>query len=203
MVGEKWNHRRCRRQYVALEHGTCLHSCRVGDISSRCFTFASMGLGNLFWPLICSLPRHHDLWSVDVKYCQVHCRAVHVFKRSWPLQISTFLCFSYGPNSQQNVMFLCLVSMMWESLWPTFDQGHFLSTSTHYPGSWSRDSLWYLGACMPQWQVRRIRREVYIIGLRSNDSAGVRRQLIYSHAVDCTCSTLKTIFIIGGFSRFC
>ena len=23
------------RQYVALEHGTCLHSCRVGDISSR------------------------------------------------------------------------------------------------------------------------------------------------------------------------
>ena len=38
MVGEKWNHRRCRRQYVALEHGTCLHSCRVGDISSRCFT---------------------------------------------------------------------------------------------------------------------------------------------------------------------
>ena len=28
----------------------------------------------------------------------------------------------------------CLVSMMWE-LWPTFDQGHFLSTSAHYPGS--------------------------------------------------------------------
>ena len=37
MVGEKWNHRRCCRQYVALEHGTCLHSCRVGDISSRFF----------------------------------------------------------------------------------------------------------------------------------------------------------------------
>ena len=56
---------------------------------------------------------------------------------------------------------------------------------------------------MPQWQVRRIRREVHIIGLRSNDSAGVRRQLIYSHAVDCTCSTLRTIVIIGGFSRVC
>ena len=56
---------------------------------------------------------------------------------------------------------------------------------------------------MPQWQVRRIRREVYIIGLRSNDSAGVRRQLIYSHAVDCTCSTLRTIVIIGGYSRVC
>ena len=63
--------------------------------------FASMGLGNLFWPLICSLPRHHDLWSVDVKYCQVHCRAVYMFKRSWPLRISTFLWFSYDPDSQQ------------------------------------------------------------------------------------------------------
>jgi len=167
------------------------------------FHFAPMGVGNLFCPLICSLPRRHDLWFVDVKYCRIHCRAVHVFKRSWPLQISTFLCFSYDPDSQQNIMFLCLVSMMWESLWPTFDQGHFLSTSTHYPGSWSRDSWWYLGACMPQWQVRRIRREVFIIGLRSNDSAGVRRQLIYSHAVDCTCSTLRTIVIIGGFSRVC
>ena len=40
-----------------------------------------------------------------------------------------------------NIMFLCLASMMWETLWPTFDQGHFLSTSAHYPGSWSRDSL--------------------------------------------------------------
>ena len=100
-------------------------------------------------------------------------------------------------------MFLYLVLMMWETLWPTFDQGHFLSTSAHYPGSWSRDSLWYLGACMPQWQVRRIRREVFIIGLRLSDSAGVRRQLIYSHAVDCTSSTLRTIVIIGGSSRVC
>ena len=30
--------------------------------------------------------------------------------------------------------YLCLVSMMWEALWPTFDQGHLLSTSAHYPG---------------------------------------------------------------------
>ena len=35
--------------------------------------------------------------------------------------------------------------------------------------------FWYLGACMPQWQVLRIRREVFIIGLRSSDSTGVRR----------------------------
>ena len=49
------------------------------------------------------------------------------------------------------IMFLCLMSMMWETLWPTFNQGHFLLTSAHYPGSWSRDSLlvpWSLHASM-------------------------------------------------------
>ena len=60
-----------------------------------------------------------------------------------------------------------------------------------------------LGACMPQWQVLRVRREVFIIGLRSNDSTGVRLQLINSHAVDCTYSTLRAIVIIGGTSRVC
>ena len=57
------------------------------------------------------------------------------------------LC-KYQPSSDshlilihKNIMFLCLVSMMWETLWPTFDQGHFLSISTYYLGSWSRDSL--------------------------------------------------------------
>ena len=35
------------RKYVALEHGTYLHSCRVGDISS-CLLIASVGLGNPF-----------------------------------------------------------------------------------------------------------------------------------------------------------
>jgi len=34
----------------------------------------------------------------------------------------------------KHVIPLCLVSMMWETLWPTFDQDHFLSTSAHYPG---------------------------------------------------------------------
>ena len=38
--------------------------------------------------------------------------------------------------------------------------------------------FWYLGACMPQWQVLHIRREVFIIGLWSSDSAGVWHQLI-------------------------
>ena len=56
---------------------------------------------------------------------------------------------------------------------------------------------------MPQWQVLRIRREVFVIGLRSSDSTGVRRQLIDSHAVDCTYSTLRFVVIIGGSSRVC
>ena len=50
-----------------------------------------------------------------------------------------------------NIMFLCLASMMWETIRPTFDQGHFLLTSAHYLGSWSRDSLlvpWSLHASM-------------------------------------------------------
>ena len=33
--------------------------------------------------------------------------------------------------------------------------------------------FWYLGAWMPQWQVLRIRRKVFNIGLRSNDFVGV------------------------------
>jgi len=56
---------------------------------------------------------------------------------------------------------------------------------------------------MPQWQVLRVRREVFIIDLRLNDSTGVRRQLTDSHAVDCTYSTLRTIVIMGGTSRVC
>ena len=37
------------------------------------------------------------------------------------------------PHTKHFIL-LCLASMMWETLWPTFDQGHFLSTSAHYPG---------------------------------------------------------------------
>ena len=56
---------------------------------------------------------------------------------------------------------------------------------------------------MPQWQVLRVRREVFIVGLQSNDSTSVRCQLTDSHAVDCTYSTLRTIVIFGGTSHVC
>ena len=55
------------------------------------------------------LPRHHDLGSFDVKYCQIHCRATNMFKRSWPLQILTFLWFSSDPNSRRHYVPLCRV----------------------------------------------------------------------------------------------
>ena len=125
-------------QYVALEHGTCLHSCWVGDISLH-YHFAFMGLGNLFWPLSYSLPRHHDLRFLNVKYCQIHCRAVDMFKRSWPLQ--------FQPSSDSH---LILIHKHYVPLSRIDDvgknmallrRGHFLSTSAHYLGIWSKDSL--------------------------------------------------------------
>ena len=136
-------------QYVALEHGTCLHSCRVGDISSR-LLLASMGLGNHFWPLIYSLSRRHDLRSFDVKYYQIQCRAADMFKRSWPLQFSTLLWFSTDPDSQT----LCSsVSRRWcgkhygpPSIKVTSCQLQLIIQEADLETPFS-----YLGAYMPQW----------------------------------------------------
>ena len=121
----------------------------LGTISSH-FLLASVGLGNPFWPLICSLPCRHDLWSVDVKYYQTHCRAA-ICSREFDLCKYQTSSDSHLIVIHKNIMFLCLASMMWETLWPTFDQGHFLSTSAHYLGRWSRDSFmvpWSLHASM-------------------------------------------------------
>lgn len=70
----------------------------VGLGTSHFVIFSFMGLGNLFWPLIFSLPRHHDLKSFDVKYCQIQCRAFNMFKISLPLFFSTFLWSPVGPD---------------------------------------------------------------------------------------------------------
>ena len=115
--------------------------------------------------------------------------------------------YKYQPSSdshliliQKDIMFLCLTSMMWETLWPTFDQGHFLSTSAHYPKSWSRDSLlvpWSLHASMAgssysTWGFHHWPQIEWFCGCSTSAHC--------SHAVDCTCSTLRTIFIIGRTS---
>ena len=67
MVGKKWNHHHCRVGSMSLLN-MALVCIRVGlgTISSH-FSLASVGLGNLFWPLICSLPR--PSWPL-IFWCQ-------------------------------------------------------------------------------------------------------------------------------------
>ena len=100
--GEKWNQHHCRVGSMSLLN-MALVCIRVGlGIYHLIFSLASMGLGDPFWPLIHSFPRHHDLWSINVKYFQTHCRAIYMFKRSWPLQVSTYLWFSSAHDSQKH-----------------------------------------------------------------------------------------------------
>ena len=113
--------------------------------------FASAGLDNPFWPLICSLPRHHDLWSIDVKYCQNHYLCLYMLKRSWPLQISTFLWFSYDPDSQKTLCFF--VSCWWcgKQYGPPSIKVTSCRLQLIIQEADLETPLWYLGACMPQW----------------------------------------------------
>lgn len=124
-------------------------SCLGGNISSR-FSLASVGLG---YPVLTShLLIASSPWPL-IPWCQIlpsplSCRW-YVQEKLTSAKITTSLC--YLARSWFITYSLCLVSMMWETLWPTFDQGHFLSTPTHYLGSWSRDSLlvpWSLHASM-------------------------------------------------------
>ena len=203
MVGEKWNHRRCRRQYVALEHGTCLHSCRVGDISSRFFTLP---------PWVWIIP--FDLSSA---YCLVTMTSDPLMSNTAKSTVVPFMCSrevglcEYQPSSDSHTILIhnktscSSVSCRWcgKHYGPPSIKVTSCRLQLIIQEADLETPLWYLGTCMPQWQGRRIRREVFIIGLRSSDSTGVRRQLTDFHAIDCTCSTLRAIFIIGGTSRVC
>ena len=66
---------------------------------------------------------------------------------------------------------------------PTTD--HFISTTAHYLGSWSRNRQ-YLEIYMPQWQVSRLRRQVASLTFDRMIPWHVRLQLIHSHLMDCT-----------------
>ena len=138
--------------------------------------FASVGLVNLLWPLIFSFPCHHDLRSLDVKYCQIRSRVAYIFKRSFRLQFSTSLWSSFW-SWFTIIMFLCLVSMMWETLWPTFNQVTSFRLQLFIQEVDPKTPFRYPGACMPQWQVIRIRQQVHIIGLWLSDSASVWRHI--------------------------
>lgn len=64
--------------------------------------------------------------------------------------------------------------------------GHFLLTSTHYLGSWSRNYLKSLGTCMPQRKVSSLSAWGSHHWPLTRKSCGVRCQLIYSHLIDYT-----------------
>ena len=88
------------RQYVSLEHGSCLHSFQVGDISS-CFSLASVGLGDPF--LASHLLFASSSWPL-IFWCQILpnpvscCRYVQEKLTS---TVSTLLWFSTDPDSQK------------------------------------------------------------------------------------------------------
>ena len=166
------------RQYVALEHGTCLHSCRVGDISSRCFTL-------LPW-----------VWVISFDLSSVHCLVTMTFD---PLMSNTAkstvvpsicsrevgLC-KYQPSSDSHMILIhnktscSSVSCRWcgKHYGPPSIKVTSCRLQLIIQEADLETPFWYLGACMPQWQVLRIRRKVFIIGLRSNDSTSVRLKLI-------------------------
>ena len=95
--GGKWNQDCSQVGSMSLLNMALVCIC-VGVGTSHFTIFSSMGLGNLFWPLICSFPHHHDLGSFDVKYYRIQCCATDMFKRSLPLQLSTFLWSPIGPD---------------------------------------------------------------------------------------------------------
>ena len=114
------------------------------------------------------------------------------------LHLPLFLCII-----QNHFVSSHLVLMMWDSLWPSFDTVTF---HWHQLIIWEVDReapFQYLRACMPQWQVLCTRWQVHIIGFRSSDFTGVRRQFMYSRFVNCDDSTLRAIIIIGCSSRTC
>ena len=172
----------------------CIH---VGLGTSHFVTFSSMGLGNLFWPLIFSFPRHHDLRSFDVKYCQIQCRATDMFKRSFQSSSNLRLVlvhFHHVPLSRVND-----VGNIMALLWP----GHFLSTAAHYPGIWSRDSLlvpWSLHASMAGFS-HSMQGSHHWTSIEWFYGCSMSNH--YSNFLHCTFCTLRAIVIIGGFSRIC
>lgn len=184
------------RQYVTLEHGTPLFRVWVGSSHLVFTSLRGFGLSYLTSHLLIAL----SPWPLLI-WCQI---------------------LPNPPSCRQYVQEKLTSALVQPSL--TSHTNHFFSASRRWCGKHhgppsikvlsrrlqliirERDletPFRCLGACMPQWQVLRVRRKVCIIDLRSNDSVSVRHQLIDSHVTDCTYSTLRTIVIIGGTSRIC
>ena len=128
--GEKWNH----------------HHCRVGSMSLLNMALVGLGTSHLVFhlpPWVWVI-----LFDLSSSLCLVAMTSDPLMSNTAKSTVVPPICSrevdlcKFQPSSDshmilihQEIMFLCLVSMMWETLWPTFDQGYFLSTSAHYPGS--------------------------------------------------------------------
>lgn len=110
-------------------------SCRVGRTSFISLTF--LGLGRSFFPSIWSLICHHDHWSYGSKSCQTSSCVTDMLK-SCPFVVTLTSGSLYHPKS------FCILSSHVNDvgfIMTPLRQGHFPSTSTHYLGIWSRESL--------------------------------------------------------------
>ena len=174
---------------------------RVGLGTSHFVIFASMGLGNLLWPFICYFPRHHDLRSFDVKYYQIQ----------FVLLICSREVFLYSCQPSSDLL-LVLIHFRHVPLSRVDDVGkimallrlgHFLSTSAHYPGSWSRESLPVPSSLHASMEIS----SHSMIGPHHWPSIRWFHMCSTpdhcSHFVDCTYITLRAIVIIVGFSHAC
>ena len=194
------NHKSCR-QYVALEHGTLLLSCQGGNISLH-----------FHWPpwvrvILFDLSFAHFLVTMTSDLLMSNTANSTIVpsicsKRSWPLKENRPHLIVH--KSHFTTLYLP-VSRRWcgKHYGPPSTKTTSCRLRLIIQESGLETPFRYLGACMPQWQVLHIRREVFIIGLRWDNFTGVRCRLMHSHAVDYTCSTLRAIVIIGGTSRVC
>ena len=105
---------------------------------------------------------------------------------------------------QNHFASLCLMSMMWDTLCPSFDTVSSCRLQLIIREVDPETPFQYLRACMPWWQVLHTQWQVHVIGFRLSDFTGVRLQFLYSHSVNFSNSIgLRTIVIISGFSRAC
>jgi len=130
-------------QQLTLEHDT--FSLVSGwDILLSVIDLPGLGC---FLPSIWSLPRHHDHRSYGSKSYQTSSCVTDMFK-SFPSVVTLTSDSLYHPKSFYILLYHVEdVGYIMALLW----QGHLLSTSTHYLGSWLRDSLlvpWSLHALM-------------------------------------------------------
>ena len=100
--GEKWNQYRHRVGSMSLLNmaPVCI---RVGFGTSHLVFHLPLWVWVIPFDLsssLCLVTMTSEI--LMSKYCQVHCRAVHMFKRSWPLQVPTFLWFSSECDSQKH-----------------------------------------------------------------------------------------------------